>query len=304
MKKLKIVFMGTPQISIPSLSSLIEHEEVLCVVTNVDKLVGKTKKNINSEVKQFALKNNIEVVQPNNSTELYQSLVNKDIDLIITFAYGSIIKKEVLELPKLGAINIHTSLLPKYRGADPITWAILNGEDKTGITIMEMNEFMDEGDIILSEETVIEKDDNYETLYNKLSNQAVPMLNKVLNDFKNNSIMKVPQEHNLATYTRKITREDEHISFNDNVFNIHNKIRALYPKAYININGIEVKILKTNYELKSNPKVGKVSLTKNDFTVEGKDGIINLLIVKPFSKKEMEIKSYLNGLNKENVIIS
>jgi methionyl-tRNA formyltransferase len=266
--------------------------------------VGKAQKNINSEVKKFALKNSVKILQPNNSKELYQSLISKEIDLIVTFAYGSIIKKEVLDIPKLGSINIHTSLLPKYRGADPITWAILNGEDKTGITIMEMNEFMDEGDIILSEETVIEKDDNYETLYNKLSNQAVPMLNKVLNDFKNNYIMKVPQQHNLATYTRKITREDEHISFNDNVFNIHNKIRALYPKAYININGIEVKILKTNYELKSNTKVGKVSLTKNDFTVEGKDGIINLLIVKPFSKKEMEIKSYLNGLNKENVIIS
>ena len=177
MKNKKVIFMGTPEFAVPILQMLIKNTEVLLVVTQPDKEVGRKKEKKFSPIKELAIKNNIETFQPIKIKEDYKYILEKNPDIIITCAYGQIIPNELIETPKYGAINVHASLLPKLRGGAPIHHAIIDGYKKTGITIMYMSSKMDAGDIISQKETIINEKENVGTLHDKLSKIGTELLN-------------------------------------------------------------------------------------------------------------------------------
>ena len=304
MNNIKIVFMGTPDFACNVLQSLIDNEyNVSLVVSQPDKYVGRKHILTNTPVKQLAIDNNIEVFQPAKIRSDYQKIVDINPDLIITCAYGQIIPEELINLPRLGCINVHASLLPKYRGGAPIHWAKINGEEKTGVTIMYMGKNMDSGDIISQEELVINNEDTTESLFDKLSILGANLLIETLPSILENNNDRIKQDETLVSYAYNIKREDERINFDDYGVNIINKIRGLYswPLANMEIDGIEYKILNAEFEEKKINSVSTiVEIDKNKFGISCKDGVIYITDIKPFGKKAMDIKSFLNGINKED----
>lgn len=298
MKKVKTIFMGTPEFAIPALKTLLKLSDVVCVVTKPDALVGRKKVLTPSPIKKLAIKENIPELTPVKLKEEYQSILNYEPELIVTCAYGKIVPKVILDYPKYGCINIHASILPKYRGSAPMQWAIANGEKETGITLMYMDEKMDTGDIIDIEKIPILDDDDLGSIHDKLSLLGSSILEKNFSNIINNNISRVKQDDTKATLAPMITREMELLDFNDYGKNIINKIRAFspYPLTRTMINNEEVKIVKAKFIRKENTNIGKLIITKNDLGIECLDGIIYLEIIKPVGKKEMPIKSFLNGL--------
>lgn len=298
MKKVKTIFMGTPEFAIPALKTLLKLSDVVCVVTKPDALVGRKKVLTPSPIKKLAIKENIPELTPVKLKEEYQSILNYEPELIVTCAYGKIVPKVILDYPKYGCINIHASILPKYRGSAPMQWAIANGEKETGITLMYMDEKMDTGDIIDIEKIPILDDDDLGSIHDKLSLLGSSILEKNFSNIINNNISRVKQDDTKATLAPMITREMELLNFNDYGKNIINKIRAFspYPLTRTMINNEEVKIVKAKFIRKENTNIGKLIITKNDLGIECLDGIIYLEIIKPVGKKEMPIKSFLNGL--------
>lgn len=298
MKKVKTIFMGTPEFAIPALKTLLKLSDVVCVVTKPDALVGRKKVLTPSPIKKLAIKENIPVLTPVKLKEEYQSILNYEPELIVTCAYGKIVPKVILDYPKYGCINIHASILPKYRGSAPMQWAIANGEKETGITLMYMDEKMDTGDIIDIEKIPILDDDDLGSIHDKMSLLGSSILEKNFSNIINNNISRVKQDDTKATLAPMITREMELLNFNDYGKNIINKIRAFspYPLTRTMINNEEVKIVKAKFIRKENTNIGKLIITKNDLGIECLDGIIYLEIIKPVGKKEMPIKSFLNGL--------
>lgn len=298
MKDKNVVFMGTPEFAVPVLEMLIEKTNVVLVVTQPDKMVGRKKEIKFSPVKEVAIKHNIEVFQPSKIREDYEPLKNLDIDLIVTCAFGQILPVDILDMPKCGSINVHASILPKYRGAAPIQWAIMNGDKKTGVTIMFMDEGMDTGDIIKIAEIPIESDDNVGTLHDKLSILGKDTLESVLNNILNGIVIGIKQTDDY-TLAPMIKREDERLKFNDFGINIINKIRALnpWPLAHILIDDKEIKVIEAEF-IKTNSKgTGHVvEISKDKFGISCKDGIIYLKKIKPFGKKKMDINSFINGI--------
>lgn len=303
MKDLKVVFMGTPKFSVPILQSLIDNCNVIGVVTQPDKEVGRHKEIEFSEVKKLALEYNIPVVQPVKIRKEFESVLNMNPDIIVTCAYGQIIPKEILEYPKYKCINVHASLLPKYRGGAPIHHAIMNGDEETGITIMYMAEGMDDGDIIKEEKIKIENDDNIETLENKLSKLGSDLLIRTLPSILDNTNERIKQDENEVTFARIIKKEDEVLDFNDSATNIHNKIRALSPQpgSYSLLDGKRMKMLKSEV-VKNNSELSPgtiIAVEKDYFVVKtGKDAI-KIEEIQPEGKKKMTVKEYLNGVKKE-----
>lgn len=302
MKQTKVIFMGTPNFSVPILEYLVENTNVVLVVTKPDTFEGRKKELTYSPIKEVALKNNIDVITPNKIIDAFEIISEINPDIIITCAYGKIVPESILNIPKLGSINVHASILPQYRGASPIQSAILNGDKKTGITIMYMDKGMDTGDIISYEEINIDIDDNYQTLSSKLSLLGTNLLAKTLPDIINHKNNRIKQDDSKATYTRLITREDEKINFSQNGKDIINQIRTFSPNpgAYFKLNDREIKIIKASFTSQKIVKSNEVVLTKNTFGITCNDGIINLEIVKPFGKNEMNIKAFLNGIDKGN----
>ncbi len=305
MKKIKTVYMGTPEFSIPALKVLIENTDCQLVVTQPDKLVGRKKILTPSCVKKYAEENNIEVFQPIKIRNDYQKIVDIKPDLIITCAYGQIIPKELLECAKYGAVNIHASILPKYRGSAPINWVIINGEKKTGITLMYMDETMDTGDIIKIEQTDIEENETYGHLYNRLSEMGAKLLKENLDYLVSGNVERIKQNNDLATYAPMIKRETEYLDFNLDGESIINKIRGLNPNpyAYMLINGEQIKVIQAYFLKDEMDSVGKiVKIDKKTLGISCKNGIIFITKVKPAGKKEMDIIDYLNGVNKEEFL--
>ena len=304
MKDKNVVFMGTPEFAVPVLEMLIEKTNVIMVVTQPDKIVGRKKEIKFSPVKEVAIKHNIEVFQPSKIRLDYEPLKDLDIDLIVTCAFGQILPKEVLDLPKYGSINVHASILPKYRGSAPIEYAIMNGDKKTGVTIMYMDEGMDTGDIIKISKLPIEDNDTGGSIHDKLSILGKDTLECTLKDIFNGNITRIKQgdEFSIAP---KITREDEHIDFNNNGINIINKIRAFNPSPLANIiiDNKEIKVLAARFVKKDVNKVSEiVEIDKDKLGISCKDGIIYLSTVKPMGKNIMDIKSFLNGLDKKSYL--
>ena len=304
MKNKNIVFMGTPDFSVPVLKMLIENTNVLLVVTQPDKIVGKDKTVSFNPVKKLALEENIPVFQPMRIRKDFEKLKNLDIDLIVTCAYGQIIPKEVLDMPKYGCINVHASILPKYRGSAPIQWCLFNNDDVTGITIMYMDEGMDTGDIIKIKEIPILDSDNVGTLHDKLSKLGCDLLLEVLPTIFNKTNDRIKQGNNY-TMAPMIKREDERLDFNEEGKKIIGKIKGLnpWPLANIIINNQEIKVLEAEFVQKKVDNTGIIKeIDKKNLGITCKDGIIYLKKIKPCGKKIMEINSFLNGIDKEKYL--
>lgn len=305
MKDKRVVFMGTPDFSVPVLEKLIENTNVVLVVTKKDAYVGRKKVLTESPVAICAHEHNIEVYKPNKLKEDYEYILNKKPDIIITCAYGSIVPKVVLDYPSYGCINVHASLLPKYRGASPIVASILNGEKETGITIMYMDEGIDTGNIIMSRSIEIEDNDNSLSLSNKLSLLGANLLIDTLPKIFEGENFDIPQDSEEATYVGMLKREDEHIDFNNTVENIKNQVRAFSPEpyAFINIDDTEYKISEVEIKKCDVSKIGIiVEVNKDSFGITAKDGIVYIKRIKPSGKKEMSVKDFFNGFDKTSLL--
>ncbi len=305
MKDKRVVFMGTPDFSVPVLEKLIENTNVVLVVTKKDAYVGRKKVLTESPVAICAHEHNIEVYKPNKLKEDYEYILNKKPDIIITCAYGSIVPKVVLDYPSYGCINVHASLLPKYRGASPIVASILNGEKETGITIMYMDEGIDTGNIIMSRSIEIEDNDNSLSLSNKLSLLGANLLIDTLPKIFEGENFDIPQDNEEATYVGMLKREDEHIEFNNSVENIKNQVRAFSPEpyAFINIDDTEYKISEVEIKKCDVSKIGIiVEVNKDSFGITAKDGIVYIKRIKPSGKKEMSVKDFFNGFDKTSLL--
>lgn len=302
MKNLSVVFMGTPDFAVPVLKNLIEYTNVKLVVTQPDAYVGRKKILTPSPIKQVAMENNIEVFTPDNIKIDNQKIIDINPDIIITCAYGQIIPKILLDLPKYKCVNVHASLLPKYRGGAPIHASLLNGDLKSGITIMYMAEGMDDGDIIEQESVIIEDEDDIDTLSEKLSKVGARLLIETLPSILDGTCKSFPQNKKDVTFAYTIKRNDEKIDFNNTYETIKNKIRALKSRSYFRLNGLEYKVVKTRFEKKVGD-VGKVnSIYKDGIGIGCIDGEVVILEFIPSGKKQMLVSSYLNGINKECIV--
>ena len=307
MEKIKVIFMGTPHFSVAPLEKINELYDVILVVTQPDKEVGRKKEIKFSPVKEFAIENNIEIFQPVKIREDYKRIIDLNPDIIITCAYGQIIPKEILECPKYGCVNIHASLLPKLRGGAPIHKAIINGYDKTGVTIMYMDEKMDSGDIIYQEEIPILDTDNAGTLFDKLSVLGSNMIIKVLPDIIEGSNNRIKQNEDEVTYAYNITREEEKIDFNKSTREVFNQIRGLYPwpVGYSTLDDKKIKIFSSQIG-NSNKKAknGEIINIYNDsIGIKTSDGEILIKEIQLEGKKRVSVKDYLNGIQDKNSLI-
>lgn len=305
MKDKRVIFMGTPDFSVPVLEKLIENTNVVLVVTKKDAYVGRKKVLTESPIAICAHEHNIEVYKPNKLKEDYEYILNKKPDIIITCAYGSIVPKVVLDYPSYGCINVHASLLPKYRGASPIVASILNGEKETGITIMYMDEGIDTGNIIMSRSIEIEDNDNSLSLSNKLSLLGANLLIDTLPKIFEGDNFDIPQDNEEVTYVGMLKREDEHIDFNNSVENIKNQVRAFSPEpyAFINIDDTEYKISEVEIKKCDVSKIGIiVEVNKDSFGITAKDGIVYIKRIKPSGKKEMSVRDFFNGFDKKSLL--
>ena len=303
---MRVVFMGTPDFSVPVLQGLIDNYDVVGVVSQPDKRVGRHQELRNTPVKELALKNNIPVIQPIKIREEYSSILELNPDIIITCAYGQIIPKAILDYPRLGCINVHASLLPKYRGGAPIHRSIINGDKKTGITIMYMDVGMDTGDIISQEEIEILDSDNLESVHDKLSVLGSKLLLDTLPSIIDGTNDRFRQDESKVEYAYNISREEEHIDFNKSSREVFNLIRGLSPVPSSNaiIFSEEMKILES--KIGSGNYTGTcgeiVDCIKEGIVVKTGDGTIILTKIKPFGKKLMDANSYVNGIGKDNLI--
>ena len=305
-KELRIVFMGTPEFSVPILESLINNYKVKAVITQPDKQVGRSGKIVFPPVKKKALENDILVIQLDNIKEQYQEIIELDPDLIVTCAYGQILPKELLDYPKLGCINVHASLLPKLRGGAPIHRAIMEGYSKSGVTIMYMAPGMDDGDMISKKEVEITDIDTASTLHDKLSKLGSELLIEPLPSIINGTNERIPQDSNEVTYAPIIKPVDEKIDFSKTTRQIYNQIRGLnsFPGAYFMLDGKRFKVWESIIidEYFQGSLDGEiVKIYKEGIGVKTHNGVIVLTVIQPEGKSRMNAKDYLNGL-KESLI--
>jgi len=294
---MRIVFMGTPKFSVPILEALIKEYEVVLVVTQPDKEVGRKKILTPSPVKEVALANNIEVFQPIKIKEDYQKILDAKPDIIITAAYGQIIPKVLLDAPVYKCVNVHASLLPKYRGGAPIHWAIINGDEYAGVTIMYMAEKMDAGDII-SQDKLLIGDSNTTLLTDKLSILGRDLLLKTLPNIIGGNIKLIKQNDSEVTFAYNISKDDEKINFNNTCIMVYNQIRGLseVPGGYCIYNDKKVKIYSSAYEIKDvNGEIGEVVDTNKRLGIKVKNGVIYPLTIQLEGKNKMSIKDFYNG---------
>ncbi len=246
---MKVVFWGTPDFAVESLKELVNSgHDVIAVITQPDKPRGRGKKLLPTPVKEFALKNNIPVLQPKKvkgNRELYEKLKDLAPDISVVVAYGKILPKEIIEIPKYKTINVHASLLPEYRGAAPIHRALIDGKDKTGVCIMEIVEELDAGDIYECKEVEIKEEDDIVSLHNKLAKEGAKLLVKVLKDIEEGKAKKTKQDDTKSSYAKPITKEEGKINWEKSAREIFNQIRALkvWPKAFTKFRDKEIKIL-------------------------------------------------------------
>lgn len=298
---MKTLFMGTPDFALDTLKYLYENTELLAVFTKVDKVNGRGNKITFSPVKQFALDNGIDIVQPKSLRvdETYNLIKEYNPDLIVVVAYGMIIPKNIIDIPKYGIINVHSSLLPKYRGAAPIHAAIINGDDKTGVSIMYISEGLDEGDVILTKETSIYLEDNLGSLHDRLKVLGAEGVKETIKLMEENKVIRHPQDNSLATFVKPIKKEETKIDFNDKSINIFNKIRGMnpFPVAYTTLNDKVLKLYDSMYvEYIGDEIPGTVIyLGKEGIKVKTGDGAIFIKELKLEGKKKQKATDFING---------
>lgn len=295
---MRIIFFGTPEFALPSLELLISSEnEIIAVVSQPDKRRGRISISSPPPVKELALKNGLNVLQPTSikSEVFIHKLRNLNPDLIIVVAYGKILPLEILQIPKFGCINLHASLLPKYRGAAPIQWAIINGEKITGITTMFMDEGLDTGDILLQEEIEISSDDTAETLSKKLAKSGASLLMKTIIKIKDHSITPIAQT-GIPSYAPPLKKEDGKIVWAKTSQEIFNFVRGMYPwpGAYCYLDEKRIKILRVSV-LEGNGKPGRIEKAEKELIVGTGKGLISILELQPEGKKPMTANAFIQG---------
>lgn len=302
---IRVVFFGTPAIALKSLEYLYNSNkiEVVGVVTQPDKPAGRGHKLSMSVIKQFALEHNLPVFQPKSirkEPEIQEALKALKPDFFVTFAFGQILSQEVLDIPKYETINLHASLLPKYRGANPIQRAIINGDKETGICTMITELGLDCGDVCMKHVIPISQTMNCEELFSSISELSPELLEKTLTGLVDGSVKPVPQCEEGICMANKLTKEESQIDWAKNAEDIHNLVRGIYkfPSAHFMYNGKLVKVLQTKViEGKGEP--GEfVEITKEGIKVAcGKDCVL-LMKIKPEGKGEMNARDWYNGLKK------
>ena len=297
----RIVFMGTPEFAVPVLNELIKNYNVGLVVSQPDREKDRKGNLLMTPTKKLAIDYNIDVYQPTKIKEEYEKLLNYKPDIIITCAYGQILPNEILNYPKYGCINVHGSLLPKYRGGAPIHHAIINGEKETGITIMYMDSKMDSGDIIYQSKIEIGDNDNLDKIYKEMSFLGARTLLEILPQIFEGTNSRIKQDETLVSFGLNITKEEEKIDFNQSSLRIHNKIRGLssIPGAYALINDKRMKIYESKLtDIPSKNVPGTiVKIDKNGILVSTNDKDIIITDIKLEGKKRCLVKDFINGIN-------
>ena len=320
---MNIVFMGTPEFAKISLEGMIKENEtgekfglkgkinIKLVVTNEDKQKGRGKKILPTPVKELANFNNIEVYQPKTlrNEEVVEKIKNINPDLIVVVAYGKIIPDNIISIPKKGIINVHGSLLPKYRGAAPIQWAVLNGDTKTGITIIDIESKLDAGAMLLKKEIEIKKEDTTASMFEKLAILGKDALLETIYNIENDKVKREIQDDKLAIYAPMIEKEMGVIDFNKSCIEIQNKVRGMNgiftAKAKLGENDYKIWkidiVEKEISELKSGDlNIGEYKIIDQDLYVKASDGYIKILEIQAPSKKKMDIKDFLRGIQNTN----
>lgn len=299
---MKIVYMGTPDFAVPALEEIIKAgHEVLLVVTQPDRPKGRGKELAISPVKECALKHGLNVFQPEKikTPDAVLELKKYDADIYVVAAFGQLLSQEILDIPKFGCVNIHASLLPKYRGAAPIQQSIIEGDKETGVTIMQMALGMDTGDILVADSIKIEDDDTGGTLFDKLSNLGGKLIVKALPMIENGEITPVPQDEEKATKCGKITKDMGLIKWDMPAKKISDLVRALnpWPSSFTKLNGKTLKIWNAKaLDVAANGDFGTVKEVKKDsFFINTGDGVLEVFEVQLEGKKRMSVKDFLLG---------
>ncbi|HDK26470.1 MAG TPA: methionyl-tRNA formyltransferase [Candidatus Atribacteria bacterium] len=306
---LKIIFIGTAEFGVPVLEKLLNSKEnIVEVITQPDRPQGRGRKILPTPIKKIALDRGVEIFQPENinDEEFIRRIIKFNPDIILVVAYGQILSKDILDIPRIGSINIHASLLPKYRGAAPINWAIINGEKETGITFMFMSEKVDAGDIIYQRKITILPDETYGELKERLSNLSGEVINEFLEEIKKGKIKRIPQDNQLVTYAKKMSKQDGEITWNDKGERVYNLIRGTtpYPGAFTSYKGKKLKITRARfledypYDFEASASIpgSVVKIEKDSLLIStGDKGIIKILKLIPAGSKEMMANQFVNG---------
>ncbi len=303
---MKILFMGSPDFAACALQALVDAgHEIVLAVTQPDRVKGRSKELQFTPVKECALKNGIEVFQPLKikTPEAVAEIKKKDADVYVVAAFGQILSQEILDIPRLGCINIHASLLPKYRGAAPIQWSILDGEKETGVTIMQMNAGIDTGDIFMQKKVAIEDTDTGESLFDKLAQLGAEAIVEALPLIESGELKAVKQDDGSSTYVGMLGKEMGNIDWSWDAAKIERYVRGLnsWPSAYTNLNGKTLKIWTSSvYDGESTGKHGEVvAINKDSIDVQCGTGLLRISELQLEGKKRMAVSDFLRGYQLE-----
>jgi methionyl-tRNA formyltransferase len=304
---MKVLFLATPNFAIKFLESLTQTFSVPLIVTRPDKPSGRGQKLNPTPVKQYCLDNNLQVLTPHNPDEIITNIKQINPDIVVTVAYGAVLSKEFFSIPKYGTLNVHFSLLPKYRGAAPIQWSLINGETVTGVTVFEIDQELDTGKIYKQVQVPISPDDNASTLCEKLANAGIDILKETLCDIEKGIAKKTPQ-NSETSYARTLTKKDALLDFNQTAVQIHNKIRGLSlgptPFVISQLGGkqMRVQILESslcdNCNEKNFAPATIVSIARNlGFLVQCREGFLLIKKVRPEGKKAVLACDFASRFN-------
>lgn len=300
---MKIGFFGTPEIAREVLEHLCHTHDVVFVVSSVDKPQGRSKKLCKPPIKVCAEEQCVEILQPDNIKEpMWVDVLSQfEADIFIVFAYGHIIPKAIFEMPPLGTINLHPSLLPEFRGAAPVQWALIEGKDETGVSIQVLEEALDSGPIVAQEKLTVDPDWDCNDLYDHCIPLGIKLLDKAISGLADKSISPTPQDGSKATYCGKINRDIAHIDWNQSSSAIHNLVRGLNPKphGWTSFRDKEIKVVKTRYFASDEAitlKPGELlGYHRKRLLVGTGDGLIEVTALQPAGKKLMNAAGFLNG---------
>lgn len=301
MKKFRVVFMGTPEFAVPCLAALHEQCEVIAVITQPDKPRGRGQKMMPSPVKAWAVEHDLPVYQPEKikTEEFTVKLEEMKPDLMVVVAFGQILSQRILDIPEYGCINVHASLLPRYRGAAPMQWCVINGEEKTGVTTMFMDAGLDTGDMLLKAEFPIGEDTTLEEVHDGLMGMGAKVLMDTLEQLSEGTLQRTPQPEE-SNYAPMLTKTTGQIDWGKSALEVHNLVRGLnsWPGAYTSLDGAKYKIWRTKRTgEKTSATAGTIVRAdkKNGLFVAAGDEVLEIVELQAPGKKKMRAADYLNG---------
>lgn len=299
---MRVIFMGTPDFAVPCLKALLDNNfEIVCVITQPDRPKGRGNKLTPPPVKEMALQYGLEVFQPEKvrTTEAVEKILSYKPDIIVVVAFGQLLPLSILKIPQYGCINVHPSLLPKFRGATPIHWSIISGEKSTGVTTMFMDEGMDTGDMLLKSELPIEENETTQELHDKLSQIGAGLLIKTIKQIKSAQAERKPQDSSKATYSKLLSKEMGNIDWTKSSVEIKNLIRGTYPwpGAYTYYEGEKFKIFSVDIiEDDSKLDPGTImEILKSEILVQSGKGLVSIKEIQAENGKRMSVEEYLRG---------